>query len=232
MFIMKGINRMKKISMILIALNFLMMSFLCVPFSAHALMITNGDFSNWTFGATGSAIVTNKGSYIDVTTISGPVVYGTAIKSDFSTLLPIDNASFTLQLDVKSGPGDFGEGQAIMLLVEQDAGIYGKWLGDTYVHQDWDTLSFTGSLVENTFPLLMGSGPAYPNFTGNVETYFGFAGGNHISGVLTQYYKNFNLDIESVGNNLPVPESDTLLLFGAGIIGLIILRFGRKASSM
>ena len=99
--------------------------------SAHAGVITDGDFSAWSFGATGTATVTrelsggNTGERLNITTVSGPAVYGTAIKSDFSSTSALAGAPFTLTVDVLSGPGAFGQGQAIQLLVEQNGSTYG-----------------------------------------------------------------------------------------------------------
>src|SRR6266550_4677228 len=104
---------------------------------ARGGLITDGDFSAWTFDATGTATVTREASggnpdaRLNITTISGPSVEGLAIKSDFSTSDTLAASTFTLSLDVLSGPGAFADGQEIELLVEQGGTIYGTGLGVT-----------------------------------------------------------------------------------------------------
>src|SRR5580765_7444312 len=87
--------------------------------------------SGWTFssfgssGGTASAVVEGSGgnpnARLNVTTVTGGsgTAGGTAIRSGVSTVTPLSGTSFTLQLDVLSGAGAFGQGQAIALLVEQ-----------------------------------------------------------------------------------------------------------------
>lgn len=170
--------------------------------SAQALVITDGDFSTWTFDSTGTATVTretsggNPGARLNITTISGPTVFGTGIKSDFSTNAPLAGANFTLSLDVLSGPGSFGQGQAIELLVEQNGTIYGTFVGITGFPLNFDTVIFNGVLDAGSFTRLIGAGPTTPGFDGGTATRFGFSGGNSSSGTLTQYYDNFNLAIQ------------------------------------
>jgi hypothetical protein len=165
-------------------------------------VITDGDFSAWTFGSTGTATVTreaaggNPGARLNVTTVSGLVVFGTAIKSDFSTNAVLAGKAFTLSLQVLSGPGAFGQGQAIKLLVEQAGTIYGSpQLGVTGFPLNWNTVTFTGALDAGSFTRLIGAGAVTPTFNGSVVTRFGFAAGNSESGTLTQYYDNFRLEL-------------------------------------
>lgn len=197
--------------------------------STEAAVITDGDFSMWSFGSVGTATVSredtdgNPGARLNITTVSGPQAFGTAIKSDFSTNLSLAGNTFELQLDVLSGPGSFDEGQRIYLLVEQNSSIYGASLDITGFPLNWDTLSFTGSFLESSFSLLSGSGSTTPDFSGGINTYFGFAGANSISGTLTQYYDNFSLDIAAV----PLPPA--LWLFGSGLIGLIGIARRKKS---
>lgn len=97
----------------------------------QAGVIADGDFLAWSFSSTGTATVTreanggNTGPRLNLTTVSGPSVYGTAIMTDFSTIAQLAGASFSLSIDVLSGPGSNGQGQAIMILVEQAGTFYG-----------------------------------------------------------------------------------------------------------
>jgi len=172
---------------------------------AVALLITDGDFSTWTFGSfgTGTATVTrettggNPGARLNVTTSTGGslTAFGTALKTDSQVSSALEGLAFTLSLDVLSGAGSFGQGQAIHLLVEQGGTIYTKALGITGVQASFSTLQFPGVLTAGSFARQSGAGPATPVFDGSVVTRFGFAAGNSQSGVLTQYYDNFSLDL-------------------------------------
>jgi len=133
--------KVSKLSFTLL-LYLLEVSFLSILFPIEAkattdFTIIDGDFSSWIFGAIDTATVTreptdgNPDARINITTVSGPGSYGTAIKSDFSTSLPLDGLAFSLALDVLSGPGAFGQGQEIYLLIEQNGTIYGTNLDRT-----------------------------------------------------------------------------------------------------
>jgi hypothetical protein len=61
---------------------------------------------------------------------------------DFSTDAPLAAASFSLSIDVLSGPGSSGQQQAIMFLVEQGGTVYGQDLGVTGYPRKFDTLTF------------------------------------------------------------------------------------------
>lgn len=206
-------------------------AFACSMISASALAgsISTGDFSAWEFNSTGTATVTLESSggspaeRLNITTVSGSIVYGTAIKSDFSTTNLLSGESYTLGLDVLSGPGAYGAGQAIQLLVEQNGAIYGTFLGTTGVHSDWSPSTFSGTFSEGSFSRLLGTGSATPDFSGNTLTRFGFAGGNEGSGTLTQYYDNFSLTSAAIA---PVPEPETyaLMLAGLGLLGFAAKR--------
>ncbi|MBN2131041.1 MAG: hypothetical protein JW741_16180 [Sedimentisphaerales bacterium] len=194
--------------------------------SAQGAFVTDGDFSAWDFGATGTATMTREASggnpdaRLNVTTDSGLTVYGTGVKTDFSTGLALAGAPFQLQLDVLSGSGAFGQGQRILLLVEQDSSVYGADLGVTGYPLYWNTLTFSGTFTDSLFPRLAGSGPTTPDFSGGTTTLFGFAAGNSNSGVLTQYYDNYRLDVTL--STVPVPGA--FLLGGLGIGGAGWLR--------
>jgi hypothetical protein len=198
-----------------------------IAFSAHAATIVDTDFSAWSFDSTGTATVSreasdgNPGARLNITTVSGVTVYGTAIKTDFSTDQILQGTPFELARDVLSGPGSIHEGQRIHLLVEQNSNIYASNLDITGYPHNWDTLTFTGSFIDSNFSLLIGSGPATPDFSGGTETLFGFSGSNTISGTLTQYYDNYNLHI------VPIPPA--ILLFGSALIPIFGIMWRRNA---
>lgn len=179
--------------------------FLCGVEPGHALTIVDGDFLDWSFDATGTATVSredadgNPGARINVTTVSGAIVYGTAVKNDFTTTATLEGADFTLSLDVLSGAGAFAQGQLIVVLVEQADSIYGRPLATTGFPRDFDTLEFPGVFEAAAFTRLLGAGAATPDFSGGVPTRFGFAGANESSGTLTQYYDNFTLEVPEPG---------------------------------
>ena len=191
-----------------------------VPATAHALTVVDGDFADWSFDATGTATASveaaggNPGARINITTVSGATVYGTGIKNDFSTTAALQNQAFTLSLDVLSGAGAFGDGQLILLLVEQGGAIYAIGLGTTGFPLNFDTREFDSAFVAAAFTLLLGAGPATPDFSGGAPTRFGFAGANSLSGTLTQYYDNFTLEIPGV------PEPGAALLLAGGLAAL------------
>lgn len=197
---------------------------------AHALVITDGDFNSWSFGSTGTATASkepsggNPDSRLNITTVSGPTVYGTAIKSDFSTDSLLEGASFNFQIDVLSGLGSFGQGQRLQLLVAQNSNIYAQNMDITGYPLFWDTFSFSGFITASSFSLWSGSGPSNPDFSGGTDTFFGFAGGNSISGTLTQYYDNYHLEI--IPANVMAPEPASIALMG---LGLVSLGFARRA---
>ena len=191
----------------------------------HAIVITDGDFSSWTLGSSSASSVVressggNPGARLKFT--NSPVqntVYGTALKSDFSITSPIEGYSFDLQLDVLSGPGGFGEGQGISLIVEQNSSLYAFGGGTTGWPLSWDTLSFSGTMTGSSFLLLSGLGPATADFTSGINTSFGFLASNssNFSYTLAQYYDNFSLELSSP-SAVPVPAA--VWLFGTALIG-------------
>ena len=195
------------------------MSFLAISsISAEAAIVTDGDFSAWTLGAVGTTTTSrevsggNPDARINITTVSGPQTWGTAIKTDYSTDLALSGSAFELRLDVLSGPGAIDDGQRIYLLVEQGPGIYASNLDITGYPRNWDTLSFTGSFIDSSFFLLSGAGPSTPDFAGGINTKFGFAASNSISGTLTQYYDNYSLSM------VPIPPA--AWLFGSAMLSM------------
>ena len=216
----------------------------CLAFSAtpaFGSVIFDGDFTSFSFNSTGTATVVreasggNPGARLNITTISGDLVYGTALKTDVVSFSALEGTSFQLSLDVLSGPGGFGQGQGIHLLVEQGGAIYGKRLGITgWPFNTWDTISFNDTFEASTFELLIGSGPANPNLDGGVATRFGFAGRNSRSGTLTQYYDNFRLEGPSLlGSSVPEPPSIAILGFGAiFLVGMTHLFASRRRKAV
>ena len=171
---------------------------------SHGSDMYDGDFGNWEFSSdnTATAFVEefdgNPDARINITTVStiyGVPAGGLAINLDYSTKRHLAHNEFVVKLDVLSGPGAHRDGQGIFLLVKQNGNIYRTNLGITSYPCYWDTLTWTGSFVDNTFYHVVGDGPEVPDLTGGVETFFGFAAYNHISGTLTQYYDNFTMEI-------------------------------------
>lgn len=198
--------------------------------SAAADTVSDGDFTHWTFDATGTATASreatggNPDGRLNVTTISGSLVYGTAILTSTATLNALQGAAFDFSVDVLAGTGSYGAGQAIQLLVEQNGTVYGTFLGTTGSHATWKTFSSSkGTFEQTAFSRLIGAGPVNPDFSGGALTRFGFAAGNESSGTLTQYYDNFSLTSPAIA---PVPEPETyaLLLAGLGLVGFAARR--------
>jgi len=196
---------------------------LSVPAAQAAVVFNEGDFSAWTFGSYavggGTATMTreaaggNPGARLNVTTVTNSLAqsaFGTGIKSDFSTSTALAGTGFTVILDVLSGAGAFGQGQAVQLLVEQGGAVYAYPLGITSVQAAFTSLAFTGVFNAASFTLVSGSGPATPNFSGGVVTRFGIAAGNTNSATLTQYYDNVRLDLAVVGAAASTADIPTL----------------------
>ena len=162
--------------------------------------------SGWTFGqfgsngGTASAVVEamggNPNARLNITTVTGNTGTGgaTALLSGASVATPLSGTGFTLQLDVLSGPGAYGDGQSIYLLVEQNGSVYIQNLGITgYPLNSFTTQQFNGTFSPGSFSLLSGGGPANPTFDGVASMRVGFAAANSISNNLTQYYDNFSV---------------------------------------
>ena len=167
------------------------------------------------------AINGNPGARLNVSTFTtlSSFAYGTGIDLDVTTSQALSGI-FSLSLDVESGAGDFGAGQAIALLVQQGSNIYGEFLGNTgFPQASFSTLTFGGTFTSSLFTRWVGSGPALPDFTGATATMFGFSAYNADNNrSLTKYYDNFNLTYTSA-----TPEPSTWLLFGG--TGLAMLLF-------
>jgi hypothetical protein len=189
-----------------------------------AIVFNEGDFSTWTFGSSGvgggTATATreaaggNPGARVNVTTVTASLAqtaFGTGFKNDYSTTAALAGTTFTLTLDVLSGAGAFGQGQAIQLVVEQGGAVYAMSVGVTNVQAAFVPVAFAGTFNAGSFTLVSGAGPATPNFAGGVATRFGFAAGNTNSATLTQYYDNVRLDLSVVPAAAPTASDIPLL---------------------
>ena len=151
---------------------------------------------------------------------NGIFVWDVAINLHVSTAEAL-SGNFTLGLDVRSGPGDFGNGTSVGLAVRQGSDTYYEAMGTTdNPGAAFRTLNFNGTFVAGQFVHLVGSGNATPDFSGGTTTFPGLVGYNsRINGTLTEYYDNYNLNYSAA-----TPEPSTLLLFGGGFFAIGILR--------
>ena len=201
---------------------------------ARAVVVSDGsDWSaGWTFGSfgsnggTASAVVENSGgnpnARLNVTTVTGASgsAGGTALLSGVSVTTPLSGAGFTLQLDVLSGAGAFGQGQAIALLVEQGGSVYIQSLGITgFPLNAFTTQQYVGTFSPGSFSLLSGGGPANPTFNGVATMRVGFSASNSNSNTLTQYYDNFSVTFQAAPP--PVAQQITIpTLSGYALVAL------------
>lgn len=240
--------------------------------SLSAGIISDGDFTDWSYGSTvlqvtsfvPSASVTpeavggNPGARLNLTTQTGfnnvypyDTAFGLALKTDAYVATALEGLSFVLSLDVLRGPGSFGSGQAIRLLVEQDGVLYGgSYLGVSAVPPIFFTRTFGGTFVASEFSRYLSTevdNTEHPVFDGSVATRFGFLAGNSISGNLTMFYDNFVLQIPDVeffegpiplepdpddlpGASSPVPEPASGLLFATGGLVMLLARPRRRGA--
>lgn len=197
--------------------------------------------SGWTFASygvnagTASAVVEgsggNPGARLNITTVTPAApdtAFGTAVLSTVSTPAPASGGAFTLSLDVLSGAGGFGQGQAIQLLVEQGGSVYALGVGVTgFPIPSFTTQTFGGTFNAGSFTLVSGGGPATPAFDGVTSTRFGFAAGNNMSATLTQYYDNFRLTIPAsvAGAARPIPTLSTWSMLALlGVLAALSMR--------
>jgi hypothetical protein len=175
-----------------------------------AQLVSEGDFSTWVpnFGAGGDAATStvtreatggNPDARLNITNHGGCClfVFGRAHDPD-QVSMSLEGLPFTLSLDVLDGPGSFGQGQAISLLVEQGGILYSRALAITGTgHATFQTVQFPSAFVASQFSRLDGSA-GNPNFDGTVATRFGFLAANSGSGDLTMYYDNYLLALVAV----------------------------------
>ena len=123
---------------------------------------------------------------------------GRGVDQGVTVAAPLSATSFTMQLDVLSGAGDFGQGQGVQALVSQGGSLYQTSLGITgFPFNSFTTLTFSGTFTSAAFTKISGAGPATPSFDGVTPTNFGFAVGNNMSATLTQYYDNWNISFSA-----------------------------------
>jgi len=188
---------------------------LTAPASA-SFVLSDGDFSQWSYSTFGTATPTvldsggNPGARLQVTTVSGS---GSGVMAIYvpAVDLILEGTSFSWSLDVLRGPGSFGQGQAISLIIKQGDSIFADYLYVTGVQSTWTTQTFNGTLNAANFTRLTGTGSL--DLSGSVSSQFGFSASNSNSGTLTQFYDNWGLELGGV----PAPGAIALLAV-AGII--------------
>lgn len=225
----------------------MLMLLLLVSSQGLALTMTvgDGDFSHWSF----SQVVGNgpdAWNYATTTTIADPSDAGNTIldnttrsytggKSAWGVALfngfvfdpgvsgGLD--AISMQYDFLSGPGAFGNGQAIDIVLFQDNHFYGVYTGGTRLSSSWTTRTtdqygisdFDHSWAGDSFDAVL----QLPDWSANGgPIQFGFAAGNHISRTLTNYYDNWSISIDFTS----IPEPSTILLLGLGLGGFVTLR--------
>jgi len=189
---------------------------LTAPASA-GFVLSDGDFSGWSYGTFGTATPTvletggNPGARLQVTTVSGSGSGVLATYLGFSTDAALEGTSFAWSLDVLRGPGSFGQGQGISLIIQQGDSIFADYLYITGVQSTWTTQTFNGTLNAANFVRVAGTGTL--DLSGGVATQFGFSASNSNSGTLTQFYDNWSLTLNAV----PAPGAMALLA-AAGLV--------------
>jgi IPTL-CTERM motif len=165
----------------------------------------------------------NPGARLNSTTVTptgADTAFGAALYQAVTVVAPLSGTAFVMRLDVLSGPGGFGQGQAVQALVGQGGSLYQTPLGITgFPLNSFTTLTFNGTFTAGAFTKVSGPGPATPSFDGVTPTSFGFAVGNNMSATLTQYYDNWNITVTlpgPVGNVvIPTLSNGSLLLLTA-----------------
>ena len=197
-----------------------------LPAATSAQTIVDGDFQSWTLSALPNpptnpecARITreptggNPGGHLRIAIqlmgICGEG-RGLAVFEGFSSIAPLNGASFTLGFDARFVASEAFADQAVLLLIRQGTTIYETneyWLVSTPLNE-WAPFSFTGTLSAERFHRIVGSGPLLPDLSGAALTYFGFVGGNGGVG-RTFDYDNFTLRI----GDLPPPVVTTAQIF-------------------
>lgn len=183
----------------------------------ESVTVSDGDFGNWSFtqhsipvGGTGEISVLDMGGNPDrcltitTNTPSSISACGRAVNDDFLWDPGTQGAisEVTMNIDTKST----GSQQRVVIVAFQ-SGQYFKGPSPgavTGFSQDWHTLNLH-TFSEEDFTVW--GGTSHPDFSENGDPIkFGFAGGNTSSGVVVQYYDNWEITIQTV----PTP-SDALV---------------------
>jgi hypothetical protein len=173
----------------------------------------------------------NPGARLASTTVTptgADTAFGAALYQLASFAAPTSGTPFVMHLDVLSGPGGFGQGQGVQVLVEQAGSVYQTSVGITgFPFNTFTTLTFNGTFTSGAFVKVSGAGATNPSFDGVTPTTFGFAVGNNMSATLTQYYDNWNITFTpgAATSAAPVPilSNAALLMLGLLIaIGAIL----------
>jgi LPXTG-motif cell wall-anchored protein len=200
--------------------------------------ITVSDPSDWSSGWAYSTIETsgvgtagftvepsggNPGARLNSTTVTpsgADTAFGAAVYLASSLPAPVSGTPFTMSVDVLSGPGGFGQGQGVQVLVSQGGSLYQTSVGiTTWPINSFTTLTFSGAFTSGAFTKVSGGGPATPSFDGATPTSFGFAVGNNMSATLTQYYDNWAITFASAAiASTPVPTLSTQALLWLGLL--------------
>lgn len=163
----------------------------------------------------------NPGARLNVTTVTptgADIVYGAAVYQAGSVPSPASGIPFVMHIDVLSGPGGFGGGQAVQALVSQNATLYETPVGITgWPINSFTTLTYNGTFTAGAFTKVSGPGAALPSFDGVTPTSFGFAVGNSMSATLTQYYDNWNITF-----GLPVSGAAAVPLLSNGALLMLV----------
>jgi hypothetical protein len=215
-----------------------------------ASAITISDPTDWTSGwvystvevaGAGTASFTvepaggNPGARLNSTTVTptgADTAFGAALYQAGTVAAPPSGTAFVMRLDVLSGPGDFGQGQAVQALVGQGGSIYQTPVGITgFPLNSWTTITYNGTFTAGAFTKVSGPGPPTPSFDGVTPTSFGFAVGNNMSATLTQYYDNWNTTFALAGpvGNVPIPAlSNGSLLLLTVLVALAVFAARRR----
>jgi len=168
----------------------------------------------------------NPGPRLNSTTVTptaADTAFGAAMYQAGSVPAPLTGTPFVMRIEALSGPGGFGQGQGLQVLVGQAGSLYQTAVGITgWPLNTFTPITFNGTFTAGAFAKVSGPGPATPSFDGVIPTTFGFAVGNNKSATLTQYYDNWSITFAvPVVASAPVPTMSTMsLLLLSMLIGL------------
>ncbi len=154
-------------------------------------------------------------------------------------------ASIDFQIDFRTGVNPGGDGQAVALLIKQSGYFYtlaGGVSGVSVPLGSWNSLSYgplTSANLQNSWaegapgvwpPL--DSSPQTPDFSATgAPMQFGFAAGNHISGLKSNFYDNWFLELRGASPSaVPLPSAALpAALILAGFMAFRRVRRRRRA---